>query len=151
MHVILVLCIVLLIFAMAWTIYFMPIFKISFKKQRNLLQNGLLHYTTEQAVPNIIEKGLIGHVSHMGFPENLLGNLIWMYPNSTIEQMEELHSILLSKHRAINHPERYDCCLLITQIESKDLEHLRYRLYDGAIVYCGDVFKPRHITVFKHW
>ena len=138
-----------------WIIVFLicnlPLFRLSSQQREKIINYGLFHYTNINCAKSIKEEGLKGSPSHMGFPETLLGELVWMYSLSNSNEIDTKHNILVKKKRAMDNPEMYNCCLHLNSINEEYLNHIYVRLSDKAIVYRGKWFKPDSIEIIKKW
>lgn len=127
----------------------MPIFKISNKEKRKIIENGLIHFTDLESVQSIMNNGLVGSCSHMGYPETLLKELIWFFVHDNMDKVEEKHTIAKKfKREGLRD---YNVCIKITGIDDHDINKLRCRLQDDAIAYHGKLLNPQNIEILKQW
>ena len=131
-----------------YTICYSPIFPLSQKQKEEIRNNGLLHFTDFSNYDSIVKNGLIGSKFHMGFPQTLLGEMIWMYSSSC--NIEEKHNILCSTARGKQNNARYGICIHITQIPKENINHMYTRKSDNAIVYRGKQLTGC-IELIKKW
>lgn len=127
-----------------------PLFKITKKQKDIIIAQGLVHFTNHSNALLILDDGLKGRPADMGFPETLLGNMVWTYINEGGSYINECHSILLKKSRAKDNPERYGTCLFLKGFSDKELNcmYTRYGIFnDHAIVYRGERLLPAEIEM----
>ena len=131
-----------------------PLFKINGLVKENIRKNGLIHFTSMECLDSIMENGLIGSDADMGFPETLLGKMVWTYQYENEEVTEAKHEIVVNKKRGKENPKRYGICIKITGISEEELNRLYTRhgfINDGAIVYRGTVLKAKKMELIKEW
>ena len=134
-----IICIILLALTSLIVVYSIisstPIFPISSKQKTEIEKNGLLHFTDFSNYDSIVKNGLLGSKPHMGFPQTLLGETIWMYSSTC--NIEKKHDILCSTARGKKNNSRYGICIHITQIPEEYIAQMYTRKSDNAIIYRG--------------
>ncbi|WP_077613126.1 hypothetical protein [Clostridium sp. Marseille-P2415] len=131
-----------------------PLFKIRNNIKEKIVKNGLIHFTSQDNYIKIKENGLVGKKADMGFPETLLGELVWTYQYVSNDDMETKHDIVISKVRGKLDSDRYGICIRITGFCESDLNKLYTRrgfIRDNAIVYRGKVLNFNKVEVIKEW
>lgn len=131
-----------------------PIFKISDKMKKKIIENGLIHFTSMECWESICKNGFKGQDADMGFPETLLGKMVWTYQYIDESDIEIKHKIVVDKKRGRENPKRYGICIKITGISEDDLDKLYTRygyIRDKAIVYRGEWLKSEKIELIKEW
>lgn len=128
-----------------------PIYRLTEKEKQAIIENGLVHYTSEEKALRIQEMGFLGYKTHMGFPETLLGEMIWFYPNEREKQDNEHHKYLQKTSRVKDEPKRFQYQLTL-KVKEEDFKHLyvRHGWYrDPAVTYRGASYSPEIIEVKK--
>lgn len=131
-----------------------PLFKINSNVKDGIRKNGLIHFTSMECWESISQNGLMGKEADMGFPETLLGKLVWTYQYIDEKDIETKHEIVANKSRGKANPKRYGICIRITGISEDDLNRLYTRhgfIKDGAVVYRGEWLKADNIELIKEW
>lgn len=131
-----------------------PLFKINSSMKDNIRNNGLMHFTNMECWESISKNGLMGNDADMGFPETLLGKMVWTYQYVDENDIETKHEIVANKSRGKANPKRYGICIRITGISEDDLNRLYTRhgfIKDGAIVYRGEWLRAEKIELIKEW
>lgn len=103
---------------------------------------------------SICKNGLMGKDADMGFPETLLGKMVWTYQYVDENDIEVKHEIVSNKSRGKANPKRYGICIKVTGISESDLNKLYTRhgfIKDGAIVYRGELLRAEKIELIKKW
>lgn len=143
---------VFLIFLMWMTSYplrHMPIFTLN-KEDKQYIENyGLVHFTKKENVKDILEHGLKGSVSNMGYLERRLGKLVWTYKNQ--RNLDEYIKILQKKSKAMKDKSNFEVAIILNGFSETDMANMRKRIgfnrYDKAIVYKGEYLNPASINV----
>lgn len=136
------------------TVSHAPLFRISTSVKKYIRENGLIHFTSMECWESISKNGLKGEYSDMGFPETLLGKMVWTYQYIDESDIEAKHKIVANKKRGKENPKRYGICIKITGISEDDLNRLYTRhgfIRDGAIVYRGEWLKVDKVELVKKW
>lgn len=131
-----------------------PLFKINTSVRNHIRENGLIHFTSMECWESIFQNGLMGKDADMGFPETLLGKMVWTYQYVDEKDIEAKHEIVVNKSRGKTNPKRYGICIKITGIDEEDLNRLYTRhgfIKDGAVVYRGEWLKAKKIELIKEW
>lgn len=133
-----ILAVVLVYSILAYIHY--PKEKISDPIKNQILNNGLIHFTTNESAHSIQKEGLLpGKAKAMYLWEK---NFVWMYINDNNSFQEKLDEIHKKGHR-----KKYDTVVIFSEIEEHQMEQMKFRKKDMAIVHCG-VFKTEKISVF---
>lgn len=124
-----------------------PLFKISNNIKEKIMENGLIHFTSEENYIKIRDSGLVGKKADMGFPETLLDDLVWTYQYVSIDDMEIKHNIVISKARGKLNSDRYGICIKISGFCERDLN----KLYKACICHLSNPFiKERKYSTFSY-
>ena len=138
-------CVAILIFT---TLLYTPIIKISRLQYKEIIDNGLLHFTSEENAVSIMGKQEInGTIDRMAFAKSL-GELVWCYPYRSLDDIEHYHEILLTKKDA----KKYCVCLKLSGFSDVVLHCLYWRKGfggDSAIAYRGRTMKQNKIEIVK--
>lgn len=107
-----------------------PKHHISDDVKKEILHNGLMHFTLLERAYEIQKDGLVpGKRKAMNIFEK---NMVWLYINNA-EEFQQKYDIVHSKgdRRA------YNAVVIFKDIEEKQIRHMRYRKKDMAVVHKG--------------
>lgn len=118
-----------------------PRYHISDDVKKQILHNGLMHFTLLEQSHDIQEDGLVpGKRKAMNIFEK---NMVWLYINN-IEEIQQKYDIVHSKgdRRA------YNVVVIFKDIEESQIKNMRYRKKDMAVVYKG-IFNTSNVIIKK--
>lgn len=134
----------ILILILTWLILMIkhyPKRKLTENIKELILQNGLIHFTLWENAEKIQNDGLKpGQEKAMYFLEK---DMVWLYINNENDFQSKCNIVHKKGKR-----KEYDAVVYFTDICEKELQKMRYRRSDMAIVYIGQ-FKPKTITIKK--
>lgn len=113
--------------------------KITEELKREILSMGLIHFTNYDNAIQIQKEGLVPQESKAISKSEK--NMVWMYLNNE-KQFRDKWEIIQKKGDRKN----YDKCVIIQGIQDKQIEQMRYRKSDMAIVHMG-ILKTEDMTV----
>lgn len=128
---------IILVVALAYIHY--PNGKISDQIKSQILNNGLIHFTTDEFAYSIQKEGLIPGKAKAMYPREK--NFVWMYINDSNSFQEKTDEIHKKGHR-----KKYDTVVTFLEIEEHQIEQMKYRKKDMAIIHRG-VFKTVNVSV----
>lgn len=105
-----------------------PKHHISDDVKKEILHNGLMHFTLLERASEIQKDGLVpGKRKAMNIFEK---NMVWLYINNA-EEFQQKCDIVHSK----GDRRTYNAVVIFKNIEEKQIKHMRYRKKDMAVVY----------------
>ena len=139
------LCIIVIVIAIVCTFILrykhIPRNKITEELKCQILSKGLIHFTYYDNAIQIQKEGIIPRKKKAMF--KCEKDMVWMYLNDE-EQFQNKWRIIQGKGERKN----YDAYVIVRSIEDNQIEQMRYRKSDMAIVHIG-VLKTENITVKK--
>lgn len=112
--------------------------KITEEIKEQILSNGLIHFTYYNNAIQIQKNGILPGKKVMYKCE---GDMVWTYLYDE-EQIENKFKIVKGKGERKN----YNACVIVRGIEDNQIERMRYRKSDMAIVHIG-VLKTENMTI----
>lgn len=109
--------------------------------KKHILKNGLIHFTLWENAEKIQNEGLKPRQRKAMYP--LEKDMVWLYineENNVQTKCDIIHKKGMRK--------KYDAVVYFTDIDEYNLEKMKYRKSDMAIVHIG-VFKPNNIVIQK--
>ncbi len=113
---------------------------INSEMRKKIKENGLIHFTTSYAAHQIQKEGLKPQGKELSFLEK---NMVWLY-------MYEEQNIDSLKNNVQNkaHRDMYNCYIHFEGITDEQIDNMRYRKYDSAIIYTG-IFKSPSMQIIS--
>ena len=115
-----------------------PRYRITEEIKCQILTKGLIHFTYYDNAVQIQKEGLVPQKKKAMF--KCEKDMVWMYLNDE-EQFMDKWKIIQGKGERKN----YDAYVIVQSIDDKQIEQMRYRKSDMAIVHIG-VLKTENIT-----
>lgn len=125
----------------------LPRHKLTAKEREEIKEQGLIHFTKEENVTQIIEQGFIARVSDFSKIESKKGKLVWFYlagnDKWNNEQLKRVKRVKKKKGKC-----SYNTGILVSNVTEDELNRIRMRkgfLGDNAIVYFGNFSRTNNI------
>lgn len=134
--IIIAMCVILFL-----TITHIPKMCLTAEIKRQILDNGLIHFTMWENAEKIQQEGLIPDKQKA--MNRFEKNMVWMYINNAVE-FQNKYKIVHSK----GNRKGYDAVVLFQNVKKEQLENMRYRKSDMAIVFKG-TFATESISIKK--
>lgn len=139
------LCIAVIVMAIVYIFILrykhIPRNKITEELKCQILSKGLIHFTYYDNAIQIQKEGIVPRIKKAMFKCEI--DMVWMYLNDE-EQFQNKWKIIQGKGERKD----YDAYVIVRSIDDNQIEQMRYRKSDMAIVHIG-VLKTENITVKK--
>ncbi len=126
------------------------------REERELIAKyGLIHFTEPQNVDSIIQTGLDGHKSNLGY-DRFMGEIVWMHLITNKDEYYRKKDSLVKTTPGQSLEGRYSACVHLSDFSKSQLARMRIRRFpfhwgaigDNAVIYQGQKLLPGKIVKF---